>query len=287
MRRTSGDGGRSEPGGDAGRGDRVRRTVAGSNRARRGRRAGLGRPAAPSEARAHRRQGRGGTGGEGARRRTRPGVAYRIGAVRHVDALGRETVGALENVSSLLGYASEGTSQTFAYPGAQYVKVHFDRMTLLPGDYVTVADAAGTETHRIESDPLTAVERAARQPRRTRPAGGRCRWTGDTAVVTLHRARPARSAASSGWPVSASRSTGSPAASRRPSAPRRRRSGPGRSPRATGREESVCGRDEAKDAVCYKSADPVAYKPLQGRRPAADQRHRAVHRLAARARRTG
>jgi hypothetical protein len=30
-------------------------------------------------------------------------------------------------------------------------------------------------------------------------------------------------------------------------------------PGRTGREESVCGTDESQDAVCYQSADPVAY----------------------------
>ena len=132
-------------------------------------------------------------------------------------------------------------------------------MTLLPGDYVTVADAAGTETHRIESDPLTAVSGLLGS--RADASG---RWAmsvdGDTAVVTLHRARPARSAASSGWPASASRSTGRA----RLHAGRARRAGGGagrgQSARATGREESVCGQNESKDAVCYKSADPVAYK---------------------------
>jgi hypothetical protein len=38
-------------------------------------------------------------------------------------------------------------------------------------------------------------------------------------------------------------------------APEARLTAPGR----TGREESVCGGDESADAVCYKSADPVAY----------------------------
>ena len=173
-------------------------------------------------------------------------------------ALGRETVGALENVSSLLGYANEGTSQTFAYPGAQYVKVHFDRMTLLPGDYVTVADAAGTETHRIESDPLTAV--GGLLGSRADASG---RWAmsveGDTAVVTLHRARPALLGGVerlAGLGVSVDRiARGFTPAERAAREAKRAREAAS----ATGREESVCGRDESKDAVCYKSADPVAY----------------------------
>ncbi len=142
-------------------------------------------------------------------------------------ALGRETVGALESVSTVLGYLGEGTSSTFAYPGAEYVKVHFDRLTLLPGDYVTVADATGTETHRIESDPLTAVSGLLGSVERLAGLG--------VSVDRIARGfTPAERAARE--------------------AERAREAA-----RATGREESVCGRDESKDAVCYKSADPVAY----------------------------
>jgi hypothetical protein len=66
---------------------------------------------------------------------------------------------------------SSGTPLTLAYPGASYVKVHFNRLLLLPGEYVTVADRSGGQqsTYRF---------------------GVSARWAtsvdGDTVVVTMH-----------------------------------------------------------------------------------------------------
>jgi lysyl endopeptidase len=117
--------------------------------------------------------------------------------------------------------------------------VHFDRLALLPGDHVTVSDAHGTEVQRIEAGLLDAP--------------GARKWAmsvdGDTAVVTLHRARPELLAgleSLAGLGVEVDRVAHGLAPGERTAA------GPGR-------EESVCGRSDAKDAVCYKSADPVAY----------------------------
>src|SRR5689334_21814951 len=56
---------------------------------------------------------------------------------------GRQRVGQLLPVGKLLGYATAVQPQTFHYPGASYVKLHFKRLTLLPGDYVTVSDPNG------------------------------------------------------------------------------------------------------------------------------------------------
>src|SRR5690349_11064137 len=52
---------------------------------------------------------------------------------------GRERIGRLLEVDRLLGYLSGPRRQEFAYPGASYVKLHFDKLTMLPGDYVTVS----------------------------------------------------------------------------------------------------------------------------------------------------
>ena len=179
-----------------------------------------------------------------------------IGGV--IDAVGRQKVGALETVSALLGYRDEGTTQTFHYPGADYVKVHFDRLAMLPGDYVTVADPEGTEVHKITSNPLDGLLGS-------RAAGDAGRWamsvTGDTAVVTLHRATPdllgLQEAAGLGVSVDkvarGLTEDEQEAEDEAQLATARAASG------ETGREESVCGRNDAKDAVCYKSTDPVAY----------------------------
>src|SRR5262245_199548 len=53
-----------------------------------------------------------------------------------IDSVGRQRIGALESVGSLVGYNAESDKQTFSYPGADYVKVHFDQLSMLPGDYV-------------------------------------------------------------------------------------------------------------------------------------------------------
>ncbi|MEV4536956.1 serine protease [Asanoa sp. NPDC049518] len=177
-----------------------------------------------------------------------------------IDAVGRQQVGALESVDSLLGYRSEGTTQTFSYPGAEYVKVHFDELAMLPGDYVTVADPARSEVHRIDSDPLDVV--GGLLGSRAEAAGdGAGRWamsvTGDTAVVTLHRAIPdplgVREAAGLGVRVDK-------VARGFTDAEQEKADAADRALTENGREESVCGSNEARDAVCYKSADPTAYK---------------------------
>jgi hypothetical protein len=162
------------------------------------------------------------------------------------DAVGREQVGALERVERILGYAAGERSTTFRYPRASYVKVHFSRLLLLPGDHLTVADPSGTEVHRYESDPLGAVADLASDGRWAMSVDG------DTAVVTLHRAGAdplgvRESVARLGVSIDKVAHGFTPAE-------RARRT------ERTGREESVCGGDDKADAVCYRSTDPVAYK---------------------------
>ncbi|MEV4618345.1 serine protease [Asanoa sp. NPDC049573] len=191
-------------------------------------------------------------------------VAPPAGVGAAIDAVGRQKVGALESVGALLDYRSAGTTtETFRYPGAEYVKVHFDELAMLPGDYVTVSDPEGTEVHRVDSDPLDVV--GGLLGSRAEAADGAGRWamsvTGDTAVVTLHRAVPdplgLQEAAGLGVRVDkvARGFTGQEQAAEDASELRT-----ARSLSENGREESVCGSNEARDAVCYKSADPVAYK---------------------------
>ena len=149
---------------------------------------------------------------------------------------GRERIGRLFEVDKLLGYLAGPQRQEFAYPGASYVKVHFDRLAMLPGDYVTVSNPAGTESYRYEND-----------------ADGR--WamsiTGDTAVVEVHRKVN---------PLGLGDALGSLGVGvDRVARGDRRESAPKRGPAGPGREESVCGSDTSTDAVCYESSDPVAY----------------------------
>jgi lysyl endopeptidase len=134
---------------------------------------------------------------------------------------GRQAIGEVVQVGKLLGY---GAPQRFRYAGASYVKVHFSSLTMRPGDFVTVSDAAGSESYRYRAS-----------------AAGK--WamsiTGDTAVVEVHGSssevridKIARGFSRSEQPLR---------------------------PGLTGREESVCGGDQSTDAACYRSSDPVAY----------------------------
>ncbi|HYN96389.1 MAG TPA: serine protease [Pilimelia sp.] len=164
---------------------------------------------------------------------------------------GRRRIGTVERVTRLLGAAGGTESTTLRYPGASYVKVHLKRAALRRGEAVTVADPAGTEVHRYTAPDLRD------------PTG---RWamsvTGDTAVVTLHRAA---------GPLGLGRVLGGDGVevdrvargfSQRENAAHRqaeRQRGGAGGPR-TGREESVCGSNDASDAVCYRTSDPVAYR---------------------------
>src|SRR5262245_58822661 len=58
-----------------------------------------------------------------------------------------EIAGLLQKAAATLGYGN--TRTTFRYPGAEYVKVHFARVLLLPGDYLTVSSPDGQESHAV------------------------------------------------------------------------------------------------------------------------------------------
>jgi hypothetical protein len=162
---------------------------------------------------------------------------------------GRQKVGELLPVGRLLGYLGTPKTESFSYPGASYVKLHFNRMLLLPGDYLTVSNPDGTESYRYDAQ--------------SGPAGGSTdQWamsvTGDTAVLEMHRVGgDALGVTSLLGQFGANVDQVARGFSRTEQArvPGDQLTAPGR----TGREESVCGTDESQDAVCYKSADPVAY----------------------------
>jgi lysyl endopeptidase len=189
---------------------------------------------------------------------TRPA---QIESAKDASAGSRQRVGTLKKVSKLIGYAGAPQRETFRFPEASYVKLHFDRMVLLPGDYVTVSDASGEEAYRYEAPPLTDVKGLVKGTVTEKASD---RWamsvTGDTAVLELHRAatdtlglgsalsrlgvgvdRVAR-----GYSDAEQESAGTVAPE--PTAPG-----------SSGREESVCAGDQSRDAVCYRSSDPVAY----------------------------
>ncbi|UQU65327.1 serine protease [Couchioplanes caeruleus] len=159
---------------------------------------------------------------------------------------GRQKVGELLGIDKLLGYGSP-EREVFRYPGASYVKLHFGRMIMLPGDYLTVSDATGQESYRYDA------------PKLLDPAAPSDRWamsiTGDTAVLELHRGGGLVGSLLGRLGVRVDKVAKGFTKGEQGRAPE----GQLRNPNRTGREESVCGNDESRDAVCYRSADPVAY----------------------------
>ncbi|MGH8792545.1 MAG: trypsin-like serine peptidase [Stackebrandtia sp.] len=123
--------------------------------------------------------------------------------------------------------------QVFTYPDATYVKMHFSRLTLADGDYVTVSDVEGDQVHRYESalGELWATS-----------------ISGDTAVVKLHKADGKVNDATSDLGVKIDKvAKGIPA----PEVAEREEAKP--------HPESVCGDDDQRDAVCYRDGEPEIY----------------------------
>ena len=165
----------------------------------------------------------------------------RIAESATAKATGRQLVGELLPVSRLLDYLTGAPKkETFTYPGASYVKLHFSRMAMLPGDYLTVSNPDGTEKYRYDAPGVLTT-------------GPVDKWamsiTGDTAVLEVHRG-----AGDVLGPVLGRLGIGVDRVARGFSRTEQRSAS-----RRTGREESVCGSDSSADAVCYRSADPVAY----------------------------
>ncbi|GIG70274.1 trypsin-like serine peptidase [Phytomonospora endophytica] len=142
---------------------------------------------------------------------------------------GAATVGAEEAADAVLSYTGD-TTRTLTYPGASFVKVHFERLLLADGDYVSVSNADGSEEYRYDS------------------SDGAGTWatsvTGQQAVVELHREAASVLADLPLFGAAIDKVTRglSPAEMSEPRSP-----------------ESVCSRDDKKDAVCYRDSDPAAF----------------------------
>jgi lysyl endopeptidase len=159
-------------------------------------------------------------------------------AVQRIGAIEAAT-GLLERHGRLVGTRRE---LTFTYPDASYVKLHFGRMLLRPGDRVVVSDPSGGESYSYTGSEL--VDNWAMS------------ITGDTAVMRLEQGSydPLGLATRlAGLGVTVDKvARGFPDDAVQPA--------PETNPRED-RAESICrGSDEKLDAVCYKSAHPVAYQ---------------------------
>ncbi|HEY1180595.1 MAG TPA: serine protease [Phytomonospora sp.] len=142
---------------------------------------------------------------------------------------GVATVGAEEAADAVLSYTGE-TTRTLTYPGASFVKVHFERLLLADGDYVSVSNADGSEEYRYDNGDG--------------PGTWATSVSGEQAVVELHRESASVLADLPLFGAAVDKVTRGLSPAEMPE------------PRAT---ESVCSRDDKKDAVCYQESDPAAF----------------------------
>ena len=143
--------------------------------------------------------------------------------------------GRVERVNTVVGYLDGQSTATFRYPGAEYLKIHVGSLLVLPGDYLTVSNADGTEEHRITG------------------TGWAMSVSGDTAKVRLHQSTVLSGTVGQLTTVIDKVARGFTEPERQTKAQESR-------DRKRGREESVCGGNDQRDAVCYKSTDPTIYR---------------------------
>ncbi|MBJ3809290.1 trypsin-like peptidase domain-containing protein [Streptomyces flavofungini] len=152
------------------------------------------------------------------------------------------TVGDEKAVDLRLGSPGSPDRREIRRPGAQYVKVHFSRLTLARGDYLTVADPSGREVHTYHGDPTRggAAKGDASFTRHGRTGFAAMSVDGDTAVITLHTREGRNSAATIDryWRGYSDKEI-------------KAKNGPG--------VFSVCGADGRRDTVCYKENHPAQY----------------------------
>jgi len=149
------------------------------------------------------------------------------------DLLGLVDVGEVTEVAESLTYADDADVLEVTGPDAGYVKVHFERLLLNTGDFVTVSSPDGAESYLYEESLIDQWATSI---------------TGDTAVVELHRE---------------SGSGGSPAlgalidkaaygfTAEEVDGLAQERADQARP------EESVCQGDEKRPSVCYRTSHPT------------------------------
>lgn len=161
-----------------------------------------------------------------------PGADARQHAPDEDRQAGAIEIGTSDEVDAELSYAST-RHETFTYPGAGYVKVHFDEWQLAEGDYITVSDPAHTEVHRYEADS---------------DPGWSTSISGDTAVVRLHTFQGLMPDRMDDYGAKID-------AVAHEMTPEEKQESHSKDPLL----ESVCGQDDQKNAVCYESEEPEVF----------------------------
>ncbi|MCC3762704.1 serine protease [Glycomyces sp. TRM65418] len=162
------------------------------------------------------------------------GLLDRTAEILPVDdsLLGLIDVGQVEELTESLTYADGADTVKVSGPDAGYVKVHFERLLLNAGDYVTVSSPDGSESYRYEE---SMVDRWATS------------ITGDTAIVELHRGDDAPVSAALGAVIDKAAYGFAPDVVDDLVAERTDRSRP---------EESICQGDEKRPSACYRTSYP-------------------------------
>ncbi|MCD0444182.1 serine protease [Glycomyces sp. A-F 0318] len=148
------------------------------------------------------------------------------------DVLGLVDVGEVEELAESLTYADTGDLLKVSGPDAGYVKVHFERLLLNAGDYLTVSNPDGTESYRYEESMVDQWATSI---------------TGDTAVVELHRGAGSPDSTALGVVIDRAAYGFAADVVDRLVEERADRARP---------EESICSGDEKKASACYRSSYP-------------------------------
>jgi V8-like Glu-specific endopeptidase len=149
------------------------------------------------------------------------------------------TVGEVENTDLRIDSLQENLVQTIHYPGATYIKVHFATLNLLPGDFVTVSNPAGTEVYTYPGSAFTLDEEQGF-------------WalsvTGDTVVIYLNSQAAQEELQDSTLQISVvfvdKFTRGYPLDEIQ---------------KRLQLTESTCGTNQRTDVVCYQGTHPIEY----------------------------
>jgi lysyl endopeptidase len=149
------------------------------------------------------------------------------------DLLGLLDVGEVTEVAESLTYADDANVLEVSGPDAGYVKVHFERLLLDTGDFVTVSSPDGAESYRYEESMIDQWATSI---------------TGDTAIIELHRGPGSGGSSALGALID---KAAYGFTSEEVDGMAQERADEARP------EESICQGDEKRSSVCYRTSYPA------------------------------
>lgn len=162
---------------------------------------------------------------------------------------GGEDAGVEVPADQTMPYA-DGARASFSDPNATFIKVHFDALTLAPGDFVTVADPTGREVYTYHGDPTRGGARPGDSSFTVHRTQGFAAMSvsGNAAVVTMHvagQARTVEQAAQAGLAIHVDRFWHG--------------FSPAQFAQANPIPEAICGADNRQDRVCFRDNHPKEF----------------------------